>query len=143
MLFHLLLYYAKFAVKVKKMRYLILVLVLAASTSYKAQQVTVVSKLTSQEIELEARKGHFQWLFPEGTTSETLDKMAKYYSTSFSYTFNNETKLVDVYPVADSEDTRRIMLRFLGANQVQKITVGEEEYELYTFYEKFMKFKGE
>jgi hypothetical protein len=34
------------------------------------------------------------------------------------------------------------MLRFLGANQVQKITVGEEEYELYMFYEKFMKIKG-
>jgi len=125
------------------MRYLILVLVLAGSTAIQAQQINVVSKLTSQEIELEAKKGHFQWLFPEGTTSEALDKMAKYYSTSFTYTFNNETKLVDVYPVADSEDTRRIMLRFLGANQVQKITVDKEEYELYTFYEKFMKIKGE
>jgi hypothetical protein len=125
------------------MRYLILVLVLVGSTAIQAQQINVVSKLTSQEIELEAKKGHFQWLFPEGTTSETLDKMAKYYSASFTYTFNNETKLVDVYPVADSEDTRRIMLRFLGANQVQKITVDKEEYELYTFYEKFMKIKGE
>lgn len=81
-------------------------------------------------------------MFPEGTTSENLEKMAKYYSTSFTYTFNNETRMVDVYPVADSEDTRRVMLRFLGANQVQKITVGEEEYELYMFYEKFMKIKG-
>lgn len=124
------------------MRYLILVLVLAGATAFKAQQITVISKLSTQEIELEATKGHFQWVFPEGTTSENLEKMAKYYSTSFTYTFNNETRMVDVYPVADSEDTRRIMLRFLGANQVQKITVGEEEYELYMFYEKFMKIKG-
>jgi len=33
------------------------------------------------------------------------------------------------------------MLRFLGANQVNKILVGEEEFELYSYYEKFMKIK--
>jgi hypothetical protein len=125
------------------MRYLTLVLVLAGSTAFKAQQITLVSKLSSQEIELEAKKGHFQWVFPEGTTVENLENKAKYYTSFFTYSFNKETKLVDLYPMTDSEDTRRVMLRFLGANQIQKISVGEEEYELYMFYEKYMKFKSE
>jgi len=123
------------------MRYLILVFLTMGYTSINAQQLVAISKLTNQEIQQEAKKGHFQWKFPEGTSAASIEKTAQYYTTYFTYTFNNDTKLVDVFPVSDSEDTRRIMLRFLGANQVGKILVGVEEFDLYAYYEKFMKSK--
>ena len=124
------------------MKYFFALLVCACFAQTNAQQISVVSKWSAQEIQQEALKGHFQWIFPEGTTPEILEKTAKYYTTSFTYTFDNESKRVDVFPVVDSEDTRRVMLRFLGANQVNSIKVGEEAFELYMYYEKFMKIMG-
>lgn len=106
-----------------------------------AQQLTVKSTLNATEITKEATAGHFQWVFPDETTAEEIENTAKYYTTHFTYKYNVENKTVDVYPVQDSEETRRVMLRFLGANQVNKILVGEEEFELYSYYEKFMKIK--
>jgi hypothetical protein len=125
------------------MRTIFLAIFMAIGLSGIAQQITVSSKLTASEITKEAKLGHFQWIFPAQTTAESIQNTAKYYTTSFTYTYDATTQKVDVYPVADSDDVRRIMLRFLGANQVNKIVVGEESYELYSFYEKFMKLKGE
>jgi hypothetical protein len=125
------------------MRTIFLAIFMAIGLSGIAQQITVSSKLTASEITKEAKLGHFQWIFPAQTTAESIQNTAKYYTTSFTYTYDATTQKVDVYPVADSDEVRRIMLRFLGANQVNKIVVGEESYELYSFYEKFMKLKGE
>ena len=108
-----------------------------------AQQITVTSNLSSSDIKKEAKLGHFQWVFPEKTTAESIQNTAKYYMASFTYTFNETTKTVDVYPINDSEEVRRVMLRFLGANQVSQIKVGEESYELWTFFESFMKHNKE
>jgi hypothetical protein len=125
------------------MRTIFLAIFMAIGLSGIAQQITVSSKLTASEITKEAKLGHFQWIFPAQTTAESIQNTAKYYTTSFTYTYDATTLKVDVFPVADSDEVRRIMLRFLGANQVNKIVVGEESYELYSFYEKFMKLKGE
>ena len=124
------------------MRFFILLALFSFFTGIKAQNMTISSKLNSEEVLREAKTGHFQWVFPENTTAENLEKLAKYYKANFTYTFNDASKLVDVYPVIDSDDTRRVMLRFLGANQVSGIKVGKETLELWIFYEKFMKIKG-
>lgn len=125
------------------MRTIFLAIFVTIGLSSIAQQITVSSKLTASEITKEAKIGHFQWIFPAQTTAEAIQNAAKYYTSSFTYTYDATTQKVDVYPVVDSDEVRRIMLRFLGANQVNKIVVGEESYELYSFYEKFMKIKGE
>jgi hypothetical protein len=125
------------------MRYLLHAVFLFFGFAIVAQQQTISSKMTVAEIQKEAKSGHFQWIFPTGTTSESIDNLAKYYATSFSYTFNAASKCVDVFPVVDSENTRRVMLRFLGANQVNQILVGNETLALYAFYEKFMKYEGQ
>ncbi|NDB34415.1 MAG: hypothetical protein EB023_03515 [Flavobacteriia bacterium] len=114
-----------------------------ACTHFTAQQQSINTVFSSEEILKEAKSGHFQWVFHNQTTQEEIANLAKYYTNFFTYTFNNDTKIVDVYPVVDSEDTRRVMLRFLGANQIKEIKVGEVSYELYVFYEKFMKYEAE
>jgi len=124
-------------------RYLISLILLLACTHFTAQQQSINTVFSSEEILKEAKSGHFQWVFPSQTTQEEIANLAKYYTNSFTYSFNNDTKIVNVYPVVDSEDTRRVMLRFLGANQIKEIKVGEVSYELYVFYEKFMKYEGE
>jgi len=124
-------------------RYLISLILLLACTHFTAQQQSINTVFSSEEILKEAKSGHFQWVFPSQTTQEEIANLAKYYTNSFTYSFNNDTKIVNVYPVVDSEDTRRVMLRFLGANQIKEIKVGEVSYELYVFYEKFMKYEAE
>jgi len=124
-------------------RYLISLILLLACTHFTAQQQSINTVFSSEEILKEAKSGHFQWVFHNQTTQEEIANLAKYYTNFFTHTFNNDTKIVDVYPVVDSEDTRRVMLRFLGANQIKEIKVGEVSYELYVFYEKFMKYEGE
>lgn len=125
------------------MRHLFFTIFLTVGVLSVAQQITVTSNLSSSDIKKEAKIGHFQWVFPEKTTAESIQNTAKYYTTSFTYTFNETTKTVDVYPINDSEEVRRVMLRFLGANQVSQIKVGEESYELWTFFESFMKHNKE
>jgi hypothetical protein len=46
-----------------------------------------------------------------------------------------------VFSVADSEDARRVMLRFLGANQIQTIAFNGTNHQLYNFYDLYMKIK--
>ena len=125
------------------MRHLFFTIFLTVGVLCVAQQITVTSNLSSSDIKKEAKLGHFQWVFPEKTTAESIQNTAKYYMASFTYTFNETTKTVDVYPINDSEEVRRVMLRFLGANQVSQIKVGEESYELWTFFESFMKHNQE
>ena len=105
-----------------------------------SQQKTIHSNFNANDIAKEAKTGHFQWVFPTETSAEEIQNTAKYYTTSFTVNFNAESKVVDLFPVVDSEDTRRVMLRFLGANQVNKILVGTEEFLLWEYYDKFMKF---
>ena len=70
----------------------------------------------------------------------TFNGLAKYYASSFYYSFDVKTNRMDVYPIADSEETRRIMLRFLGACQFKSVTVGDKVYPLYDFFDQFMHF---
>ncbi len=125
------------------MRHLFFTIFLTVGVLSVAQQITVTSNLSASDIKKEAKLGHFQWVFPEKTTLESIQNTAKYYTTSFTYTFNETTKTVDVYPINDAEEVRRVMLRFLGANQVSQIEVGEESYELWTYFESFMKHNKE
>ncbi len=125
------------------MRHLFFTIFLTVGVLSVAQQITVTSNLSASDIKKEAKLGHFQWVFPEKTTLESIQNTAKYYTSSFTYTFNETTKTVDVYPINDAEEVRRVMLRFLGANQVSQIKVGEESYELWTYFESFMKHNKE
>jgi hypothetical protein len=125
------------------MRHLFFTIFLTVGVLSVAQQITVTSSLSASEINKEAKLGHFQWVFPEKTTVESIQNTAKYYTTSFTYTFNQTTKTVDVFPINDSEEVRRVMLRFLGANQVSQIKVGAESYELWSYFESFMKYNKE
>ena len=125
------------------MRHLFFTIFLTVGVLSVAQQITVTSNLSASDIKKEAKLGHFQWVFPEKTTLESIQNTAKYYTTSFTYTFNETTKTLDVYPINDAEEVRRVMLRVLGANQVSQIEVGEESYELWTYFESFMKHNKE
>ena len=125
------------------MRHLFFTIFLTVGVLSVAQQITVTSNLSASDIKKEAKLGHFQWVFPQKTTLESIQNTAKYYTTSFTYTYNETTKTVDVYPINDAEEVRRVMLRFLGANQVSQIKVGEESYELWTYFESFMKHNKE
>lgn len=122
------------------MRNIVTFVLLFTAFKMMAQSSVVVSGLNEKQTRIEAGKGHFQWVFPSVFTKEKIDALAQYYKTSFTYVFDGKLNKMDIYPVKDSEETRRIMLRFLGACQFNTIQVDDKKFELYDFYNQYMQF---
>lgn len=122
------------------MRTIVTLMVFLLTASFMAQPTVVTAGLKQNQMSVEAKKGHFQWIFPNGFTKEKIDQLAKYYTSAFTYRFDAKSNQVDVYAVEDSEETRRIILRFLGACQFKTVKVEDKEYLLYEFYDQFMQY---
>jgi hypothetical protein len=120
---------------------LFLIFVSGISSQIAAQKSTAKVLWNEKEMALEATKGHFQWVLPMEIDSAQISNTAKYYVQSFTYSFNQEKRTMDVYSIGNSDDARRVMLRFLGANQIQTISFNGTDYALYRFYDLYMKIK--
>ena len=59
-------------------RYLISLILLLACTHFTAQQQSINTVFSSEEILKEAKSGHFQWVFHNQTTQEEIANLAKY-----------------------------------------------------------------
>jgi len=122
-------------------KFLFMFFVLGISTQILAQKGTAKVLWSEKELNTEAKKGHFQWVLPTEIDSVQVNSTAKYYVQSFTYSFNQDKHTIDVFSVADSENARRVMLRFLGANQIQTIAFNGTNHQLYNFYDLYMKIK--
>ncbi len=117
---------------------ILLLLVFIGATS-QAQQISVTCSMDNKTMTSEAKTGHFQWKFPSTTTLSSIENTAKYYAPFFTYKFDEKTGVLDINSINDGDETRKIMLRFLGANQVNEIKVGEISYKLYEYYDSYLK----
>lgn len=97
--------------------------------------------MDSKEFLTEANKGHFQWILPVSLTKAEIEKSASYYESAFIFTYDEKKNSIDVYSLNNTDDDRKIMLRFLGANQIQTIIYNNVNYELYDFYNSYMSVK--
>lgn len=120
-----------------------LILMFGFQSLVTAQTLTANVKWTKKECLQESQKGHFQWVMPSEITKAVIEKSASYYTSYFKYDFDASKQLINIYTLDDSENSRRVVLRFLGANQISQIVFENENYELYDFYEKHMKLKTE
>jgi len=76
---------------------------------------------------------------PEAVTKADVDKYAEYYKNAFVVDFNEKTHIANIKMIENTSLNRRIILRFLGANQVHNVTVEGNSFLMNDFYESFLK----
>ena len=76
---------------------------------------------------------------PEAVTNSEVEKYAEYYKNAFVVSFNEKTHIANIKMIENNSSNRRVILRFLGANQVHNITVEGNSFLMNDFYETFLK----
>lgn len=83
--------------------------------------------------------GVIEMTLSEAVTKENVDKYASYYKNIFSVTFDEPTHVATIKMIENTSSNRRVVLRFLSANQVQNVIVEGQSYLIQDFYENFLK----
>lgn len=94
---------------------------------------------TSTTVNQGKQTGKFEVKLPARVTPEDVANYSQYYTNFFTVSFNNTTKIASIQMVNNDSQTRRIILRFLTANQISLISVDNTPYDLNTFYDNFLK----
>jgi hypothetical protein len=83
--------------------------------------------------------GIIEMTLSEAVTKENVDKYAGYYKNIFSVTFDETKHIVTFKMLDNTSSNRRVILRFLSANQVQNVIVEGQLFLIHDFYENFLK----
>ena len=76
---------------------------------------------------------------PTNVSSEDVQLYAAYYEKTFTVSFNAQSHEVTFNMITNDANSRRIILRFLSANQIQNVIVENRVYNITDFYENFLK----
>ncbi len=83
--------------------------------------------------------GIIEMTLSDAVTKENIEKNAVYYKNIFSASFDEPTHVVTIKMLDNTSSNRRVVLRFLSANQVQNVIVEGQSYLTHDFYENFLK----
>lgn len=83
--------------------------------------------------------GEIEMTLSEAVTKENVEKYASYYKNIFSTVFNEATHTINIKMLENTSSNRRIIIRFLSANQIQNIIVEGQSFPINDFYENFLK----
>ena len=76
---------------------------------------------------------------PADVTAEDVQTYAAYYEKTFTVNFNAQSHEVTFNMISNDSNSRRIIIRFLSANQIQNVIVENRVYTITDFYENFLK----
>jgi len=76
---------------------------------------------------------------PQSVTADEVKENAVYYERSFTVSFDEKTHDATFQMLVNDANTRRVILRFLAASQIQSVTVEGKTYSSSEFYENFLK----
>jgi hypothetical protein len=82
--------------------------------------------------------GHIEVTLPSQLTAEEVAGFAKYYEPFFYVDFNAKNHVATFQMVSNTADARRVIIRFLAANQIQTVTIEGKSYQLQDFYQNFL-----
>jgi hypothetical protein len=82
--------------------------------------------------------GRIEVVLPNQLSSEDVASYAKYYEPFFNVDFNATNHKATFLMVSNTADSRRVILRFLSANQIQTVVVDGKSYLLQDFYQNFL-----
>lgn len=83
--------------------------------------------------------GKIKMKLPASISEEDVRNYASYYEKMFTIDFNNTTHEIVYNMVVNDANNRRVILRFLSANQIQSVIVEGRIYTANDFYENYLK----
>ena len=83
--------------------------------------------------------GKIEITLPESVVKENVEEYGKYYIKMFTIGFDEKSHLATFNMVTNDENSRRVIMRFLSANQIQSVVVENKVFTLADFYENFLK----
>ncbi len=83
--------------------------------------------------------GKIKMKLPASVSEEDVRSYASYYEKMFTIEYNNTTHEIVYNMVVNNANNRRIILRFLSANQIQNVIVEGRLYTANDFYENYLK----
>jgi hypothetical protein len=82
--------------------------------------------------------GKFEFKLPVDSKKEAVDQFAKYYVNYFTVDFSEITKIAKISLVENTQENRKIIMRFLGANQIQHVIIDNRSYTLMDFNNNYL-----
>lgn len=83
--------------------------------------------------------GKIKMKLPASISEVDVKNYASYYEKMFTIDFNTTTHEIIFNMVVNDANNRRVILRFLSANQIQSVIVEGRVYAINDFYEAYLK----
>lgn len=105
-----------------------------------AQEAPLKASAQSIEKVIESKStGIYEFQMPSELKAEDIKKNAEYYTQYFTVTYDNATKKAVIKMIENTEKSRLVIVRFMIANNVKEIKMGETTYSVEKFYADFIK----
>ena len=112
-----------------------LVFILVGFIGY-AQEASVQS---AEDFKKSVVDGKITMTLPTEITIENVSKYSAYYTPFFITEFDEQNHQVKFNMVNNDGKSRRVILRFLSANGIQFVKVGDQSLPMANFYEAYLK----
>ena len=116
----------------------LLVLALGLNLLVFGQKTLSASAANLAELKGGVASGHIQLTLPAEVTEENVIMYAKYYTNMFTVDFNAKSHVATFHMIINDANSRRVILRFLGANQIANVQVADRAYDLGAFFDNFL-----
>lgn len=116
----------------------LLVLALGLNLLVFGQKTLSASAANLAELKGGVASGHIQLTLPAEVTEENVIMYAKYYTNMFTVDFNANSHVATFHMITNDANSRRVILRFLGANQIANVEVADRAYDLGAFFDSFL-----
>ena len=116
----------------------LLVLALGLNLLVFGQKTLSASAANLAELKGGVASGHIQLTLPAEVTEENVIMYAKYYTNMFTVDFNAKSHVATFHMITNDANSRRVILRFLGANQIVNVQVADRAYDLGAFFDNFL-----
>jgi hypothetical protein len=120
------------------LRYFVFSSLLFLLTGLYAQESTLASA-TSTSLAEGKNSGKFAFVLPEKLDKSQVEKNASYYTSFFTVSFDEKAHTANITMISNDEKGRLVITRFLTVCGAQKVKVDNTEYDVYPFYEKYLK----
>jgi hypothetical protein len=116
----------------------LLVLALGLNLLVFGQKTLSATAANVAELKGGVATGHIQLILPAEVTEENVIMYAKYYTNMFTVDFNAKSHVATFHMLTNDANSRRVILRFLGANQISNVQVADRAYDLGAFFDNFL-----
>ena len=94
-----------------------------------AQTAHVASCTSISHLKEGVSSGNVELVLPQEITAELVAENAQYYVPFFTVSYNENNHLATFQMVANTSDARRVIIRFLSANQINTVLVEGKQYD--------------